>query len=131
MDRRGMDERRGEAEPGAGETPLAEIVDAAARRIMTGLMVAGGVIALALYSRPGPPRYEVDVSGSTVIRTDIRSGTVLACEGQRCYTVVRRGQSLEDGPEEKAALPAPAPEPKALPAPTPAPAAQPTGEPQR
>ena len=129
MDRRDISDRRTDDEPAPGETPLADIVDAAARRIMTGLMIAGGVIALAVYSRPGPPRYEVDVSGSTVIRTDIRSGTVLACEGQRCYTVVRRGQSLEDGPEEKAALPAPAaPEPKALPAP--APAAQPPAEPQ-
>ena len=99
------------------EPPLSEMVDAAVRRIVTGIVIAGAAIALGLYSsRPAPPRYEVDVSGSTVLRTDVRSGTVIACESQRCYTVVRRGQRLEKGPAARP-LPAPPPPPRALPAP--------------
>jgi len=112
-------------EPNDSRAALADAIDLAARRIMTGLVVAGAVIGLAVYSRPGPPRYEVDVAGSTVIRTNVRSGTVLACEGQRCYVVVERGQDLEDGPvAAEKALPAPRPEqPKTLPAADAAPAA--------
>ena len=100
---------------------LPETIDSAARKIMTGLVIGGAIVSLAIYSRPEPPQYEVDVIGSTVLRTDMRSGTVLACEGQRCYIVVRRGQDLEDGPLPKAVA---APAPPAAPA-LPAPAADP------
>lgn len=103
---------------------IAETIDAAARRIMTGLVLGGAVIALAIYSRPGPPRYQVQTTDSGIVRIDTRSGTVLACEGQRCHTIVRRGQRLERRPDAKA-LPAPQPQqalprPATEPAPTPA-----------
>ena len=113
-------DNRDRREERSAEPSLAETIEGAGRRISMGLVIGGAAIALALYSRAGPPRYAVDVAGSTVIRTDVRSGTVLACEGQRCYVVVRRGQSLEDEPLPKA-LPAPQPQPqqKALPAPPP------------
>ena len=101
---------------------LPETIDSAARKIMTGLVIGGAIVSLAIYSRPEPPQYEVDVIGSTVLRTDMRSGTVHACEGQSCYTVVRRGQDLEDGPLPKA-VPAPGP-PAAAPA-LPSPATEP------
>ena len=95
----------------------AEMIDSAARKIMTGLVLGGAIVALAIYSRPEPPQFEVDVVGSTVLRTDMRSGTVLACEGQRCYTVVRRGQRLEDGPAQKAVSAPPGQGAPALPSP--------------
>jgi hypothetical protein len=87
--------------------PLAELIDGAARKIMTGITIAGALVALAIYSRPETPQFETDVIGTTVLRTDLRSGRVLACEGQRCYVVVERGQRLHEGPLQKA-LPAPA-----------------------
>ena len=111
-----MDERADQTTRSAA-SPLAETIDTSIRRLVTGFVIGSAAIALAIYAaRPASPRFEVDVVGSTVIRTDIRSGTVLACEGQRCYTVVRRGQRLADGPATKA-LPAPEPQ-RALPAPT-------------
>ena len=102
----------------SGEPSLADTIDTAARRIMTGLVIGGGVIALGIYAaRPELPRYEVDVMGSTVLRTDVRRGGVLACEGQRCYVLIRRGAQRGDRSAPKA-LPAPAAQPQqALPAP--------------
>jgi hypothetical protein len=99
------------------ESPLADSIDLAARRIMAALVIAGGAIALAIYSRPEPPRYEVDVMGSTVLRTDTRRGGVLACEGQRCYVLIRRGPQRGEAPPEEAPQPQ-----KALPAAQPTPA---------
>ena len=101
----------------SGEPSLADTIDTAARRIMTGLGIGGGAIALGIYAaQPELPRYEVDVMGSTVLRTDIRRGGVLACEGQRCYVLIRRGPQRGERPS--AALPArPAQPQQALPAP--------------
>ena len=109
------------------EPPFSEVVDSAVRRIVTGMVIAGAAIALALYSRPGPPRYQAFAAEGAIVRVDMRRGTVIACEGRRCYTVVRRGQRLERDPLPKAALPAPpaAPAAKALPAPKAAPAPAP------
>ena len=125
------DEGRGER---AGES-LADIVDGAARRIGTALMIGGAAIALAIYARPGPPRYQAIPTGSGIVRVDTRSGTVLHCVENGCYTVVRRGQSLLDREErqkarEKAFGSTAPPAPEALPAPQPqkalpAPAAEP------
>ena len=107
------------------EPPLREMIDLASRRLVTGLVIAGAAIGLAIYARPGPPRYEaIAAPDGRIIRIDTRSGTVLACEGRRCMTVVRRGQRLErelPAPAQPRALPAPARAP-ALPAPAPAPA---------
>lgn len=126
------------SDEGRGERPgesLADIVDGAARRIGTALMIGGAAIALALYARPGPPRYQAIPTDSGIVRVDTRSGTVLHCVENGCYTVVRRGQSLLDQEERQkarakafgSAVPS---APKALPAPQPqkalpAPAAEP------
>ena len=105
------------------ESPLRDMVDGAVRRIVTGIVIAGAFVGLALYSRPGPPRYQAFATEDGIVRVDTRRGTVIACQDQRCYTVVRRGQRLEKAPLPEA-LPAPPPR-RALPAPAaePAPAA--------
>ncbi|HWT13202.1 MAG TPA: hypothetical protein VN231_10655 [Allosphingosinicella sp.] len=110
--------RKEESRP---EPPLSEVIDSAVRRIVTGGVIGAAAIALAIYSRPAPPRFQAFAAEGAIVRVDMRSGTVLACEGQRCYTVVRRGQRLE-----RKALPAepPAPVTKALPAPQAPPAAK-------
>ena len=73
------------------------------------------------------------LSGETetgIVRVDTRSGTVLHCVANGCYTVVRRGQSLLNQSErqkarEKAYGDGAPPAQKALPAPQSAPAEQP------
>lgn len=117
------------------EPPLSETIDAAVRRIVTGLVIAGAAIGLGIYARPGPPRYQAIETETGIIRVDTRSGTILHCVENGCYTVVRRGQTLLDREErQKARAKAfgnAAPAPRALPAPQPekalpAPAAPPS-----
>lgn len=108
----------------AREPTTAELVDMALRKIVTALVIAAALIALAIYARPAPPRYQaVAAPDGRILRIDTRKGTILACEGRRCMTVVRRGQSLV---RELPAKALPAPQPQALPAPAPAPAPSPT-----
>jgi hypothetical protein len=108
-----LDDLEAEDERPPEELSLADIVENAARKLVTSIVIAGGLIALALYFQPSPPRYQAAVGDGRVVRVDTRSGTVIACEGDHCYRVLHRGQELDD-----------APPPKALPAPTPAPAAR-------
>jgi hypothetical protein len=112
---------------------LGEIVDTASRKLVTAFVIAGAFVALAIYSRPGPPRYQAFATEDKIVRVDTRRGTVIACQATRCYTVVRRGQRLEKGPAP-AAMPSPQPQ-RALPAPSaqrapspPAPPSPPTGQ---
>ena len=102
-----------------GEPSIGDIVDGAVRRIMTGIVIAAGAIALAIYARPSPPRYEAIATETGVVRLDTRSGTMIACEAGRCTTILRRGQRLERRPRPPV-LPSPAPAPaqKALPSPS-------------
>jgi hypothetical protein len=106
----------------------AELIDGALRKIITAIVIAAALIALAIYSRPGPPRYQaVAAPDGRIIRVDTRKGTILACDGDQCWTVVRSGQHLAHNPGRPAlpapAAPAPRPAPAAAPAPAPAPAA--------
>ena len=124
------DRRRSEPEPS-----FAEMVDNAVRRVATSIAIAGIAIALAIYARPGPNRYEAFGTEGGIVRVDTRSGTVIGCEGGQCVTLVRRGQRLgpnpniigdEDDDEPRPALPAPQqPSEKAAPAVAP-PAAAPS-----
>jgi len=89
---------------------LNEILDLAMRRIAFAIVVAGGAIALALYARPSPPRYEAFATDAGIVRIDKKSGRMIACEGGRCMTVLERHQKLAPNPnvirkKEPAALP--------------------------
>ncbi|HLL30131.1 MAG TPA: hypothetical protein VK403_03950 [Allosphingosinicella sp.] len=100
---------------------LGEAIDAAVRKITTGIVIAGAIVGLAVYARPGPPRFDAFAIGDKIVRIDTRKGTILACEGQQtCQVVLRRGQRVtrikrSDAPTGTRALPEPA-------APTPPPA---------
>ncbi len=80
----------------------------------TAVVIAGAIVGLAIYARPGPPRYEALVEGDRIIRIDTRKGTILSCEGQQtCQLIVRSGQRLTrvkrtDAPAQPKALPKPA-----------------------
>jgi hypothetical protein len=100
-------------EPGEREPNLNEIVDLAMRRIAAALVIAGGAIALAIYARPRPTRYDAFATPTGIVRVDTSNGKMIACEGGRCMTVLERHQRLAPNPN---VLKKPKPAP-ALPAP--------------
>ena len=144
-DRRyGRDDLR-KAEPGDREISLTELVDGVVRKVVTAIVLAGGLVAIGAYAGGGgdveAPRYQVSAGpDGRFYRVNTDSGTVIACQGEQCAIVLQRGQDLEDslppsvqiqiGPNTRPALPpgqnstAPAqnPAPAAAPAPAPAPA---------
>jgi hypothetical protein len=106
---------------------LGDIIDGAVRRLSTAIAIAGALIALAIYARPGPPTYQAFSTGHSIVRLNTRTGWIFECIDGRCGTVVRPGQRLDRRPPAKA-LPAPAaavPAPTAAPAPAPARSANP------
>jgi hypothetical protein len=113
---------------GAGrerEFSLGDLVDLVGRRIVTAVVIGSGIIGLAIYARPAPPRYQAVVADGQVFRVDTRSGTILSCVEDRCSTVVRHGQSLVRRAHREAPPKADAPPQLPAPAAAPAPAAEP------
>jgi hypothetical protein len=108
-----------DARPEADPT-LLEVVEKAGRQIGTALVVGAAFIALAIYARPGPPRFQAVASGADVVRIDTRSGAMISCSGGQCYSVRKPGDRTEK-------VPPPAPPRAAVPALPPAAPAPPTG----
>lgn len=106
------------------DSAMSEVVDHAIRRISTAVVLAGAIVALAVYARPGPPRFEAVVDGDRIVRIDTRKGTIISCEGQQtCQVILRSRQRVvpvkrSDAPAAAPALarPAPATPPAAAPA---------------
>jgi hypothetical protein len=94
---------------------VADLIDASLRKIVTAIIVAGGLIAIAIWWSPYP-HYQVAVGDGLVVRVNTHTGKVVACRGEVCAQVLENGQHLADH------LPPPAPVP-ALPAPAATPAA--------
>ena len=112
------------------EPSLGDVIEGAVRKIVTGLVIAGGLIGIGLYSQAGPARYQVIAADGRIYRLNTKSGTVIGCQGDRCAIVLRHGQDLEDSieppaPPRQVAPPAPsaAPAPALPPAGAPAPSA--------
>jgi hypothetical protein len=118
-----MTDPRSPSEPDERPLSMSEAIDAGARKVTTALVIAGAIVGLAVYARPGPPRYEAVVDGDRIVRIDTRKGTIISCQGeQTCQLIVKSGQRLTrvkrtDAPAQQKALPKPA-------APIPPPAAQ-------
>jgi hypothetical protein len=114
-----MDDK--DRETGTGrESPLTEALDLLGRRLLIGLCAAGGLIGLGIYAKPEAQRFEAFAANGEVFRLSTKSGTLIACNAERCTTVVRRGQRLTPRQEAKLfeAAPAAAPQsPLAAPAP--------------
>ena len=106
------DPRESEPEPSLGE-----LIEGATRKLVTGLVIAGGLIGLGLWSSK-PSRdsshYQIVAAEGRIYRLNTESGWVIGCDGNRCGIVLRSGRDLEDP------LPAPTP-PRQLAPPTPAP----------
>ena len=110
------DHRYDPSEPASRSPMLGEAIDSAVGKITTGIVIAGAIVGLAVYARPGPPRFDAFAVGDKIVRIDTRKGTIIACEGQQtCQLVLQRGQRLTRI-KRTDALPAPATPPKALPA---------------
>ena len=103
------DNRFDPSDPAPRSLMLGEAIDAAVGKITTGIVIAGAIVGLAVYARPGPPRFDAFAVGDKIVRIDTRKGTIIACEGQRtCQLVLQRGQRLQKIPRTNAVLPKPA-----------------------
>jgi hypothetical protein len=110
------DYRFDSSDPAPRGAMLGEAIDGAVRKITTGIVIAGAIVGLAVYARPGPPRFEAFAVGEKIVRIDMRKGTIIACEGQQtCQLVLQSGQRLQRIPRTKIEYKPAAP--KALPAP--------------
>jgi len=121
------DYRRGGERERDRETSLAEVIDLASRRILTGLVVAGGAIGIGLYAQPGPAKYQIVATDTGIARLNTRNGYVTTCEGGRCTRTLRPGSVDIERQSKTRETPAPAPRP-ALPAPSQNPPAQPDAD---
>lgn len=110
------DNRFGRSEDPSHSTRLGEAIDGAVGKITTGIVIAGAIVGLAVYARPGPPRFDAFAFGDSIVRVDGKTGTIIACRGeQTCQLVLRKGQHLERI-KRTDALPSPAPAPRLPPA---------------
>jgi hypothetical protein len=97
--------------PAEPQLSMSEVIEAGIRRATTAVVIAGAIVGLAIYARPGPPRFEAFADGGRIVRIDTRKGTIIACEGQQtCQLVLRSGQRLTRVKRTDAAAP-----PQALP----------------
>ncbi len=115
---------------------LADTIDVAVRRVVTGMVLAGALVGAGIYLSESaePARYQVTTTNDgRVIRLNTDSGSLVACEGNDCWLLQRGSSGLrerddeDETPKQEAAAPAPAqlPAPQPEAAPAPAPQAQP------
>jgi hypothetical protein len=108
-------------QPDEPPSSMSEVVEAGIRRATTAVVIAGAIVGLAIYARPGPPRFEALVDGDRIVRIDTRKGTIISCQGQQtCQLILKSGQRLvrvkrTDSPA-RPALPGPATPPAEAPA---------------
>lgn len=131
--RRGrMQEREPEPER---EPTLGELIEGSVRKLVTGIVIAGGLIGLGVYGagRSGgggsDMEYQITTSadGQTVYRINTDSGSIVACRDNHCWLMQRGNHDLDDEPpadlpKQNAAAPQPQavtaqPAPAQLPAP--------------
>jgi hypothetical protein len=111
-------------EPAGLEPSTTDLIEGSVRKLVSAIVIAGGLIAIGLYWQPSPPHYQAVAADGRVYRIDTRSGTIIGCQGERCAFVLRHGQDLDDN-----LPPPPAPRQVAPPAPAPAQAPTPAAQP--
>ena len=85
-------------------------------------LIAGAIVVGALilsWGMSGPaPRYELTGAGTTVVRMDVDSGEMIACDMQRCARIQPPDRAktiaalqLQIGGKDEKTLPAPSPKP--------------------
>lgn len=102
---------------GHRESTLADVIDLAGRRIMSGLIAGGLLIGLGLWAQSSPesPTYQMVATDKGIARLNVRNGYVTTCEEGRCLRTLRPGsrdiERDEDGDEVRE-VPAPAAQPR-------------------
>jgi hypothetical protein len=113
LDRDRLRSREPEREP-----TLGEVIDGAVRKIVTGVVIAGGLIALGIWSSGGSDssgsdlEYQIVTSadGAMVYRINTDSGSIVACRtaSNACWLMQRASRDLEDEPPQNVSVPQPA-----------------------
>lgn len=101
----GNDADQGEPGRRGERRDFIELAERLGRSVSAAVVVGAFFIALAIYERPGPPRFQAFAVGSQIVRLDTREGAIIACQSGQCVNVRHRGQDLVK------ALPQPAPAP--------------------
>jgi hypothetical protein len=97
-----MPDQPGESLPDAIERMTGKIVNA--------LVIAAAILALAIYARPGPPKYQAVATGDgRVVRVNTSNGTIVSCDASRCLLVHSGGHSLDRAPKQRPLPPQTAP----------------------
>lgn len=101
------------------ETLLTHLFDNAVRKVVTAIVIAGGLIGLGAYaSGDEAPRYQVTTAGDgRIVRVNTDSGSIVVCEGDRCWLMQRGSSDLDNEPPPRAVPQAPTEARPALPAP--------------
>lgn len=105
------DERSGRRAP--PEPSMTDLAEMTVRKLVTAIVIAGGLIALGLYSQDtAAPNYQIVAApDGRIYRVNTDSGSIVACEEETCALIQRGSGDLADKLPERArpALPAPAP----------------------
>lgn len=92
------------------ELSAGEAADRIATKLTSAIVVAGALIASAIYWQPAPPRYQAVANGAEVLRIDTKTGTIISCAAGQCVSLLGRHQHLSRAaaPASQTAPPAPA-----------------------
>lgn len=126
---RGLLDEEDVREPSRSE--LMDTMEMLGRRIGGAILFAGVAIGFGVYAGGGDveaPTYQAFAADGEVFRVNTDSGTIIACNANRCMRILERGQDLAEdqgstlfkaAPVSVTPLPAPAPQGSqpALPAP--------------
>ena len=104
-----------EAEP---EPTLGELIEGSVRKLVTGMVIAGGLIALGIFgagrgSGGGGSDLEYQIvtsaDGAMVYRINTDSGSIVACRtaSNSCWLMQRGSRDLEDEPPANVTVPQP------------------------
>ncbi len=114
------------------EPTVGELIEGSVRKLVTGMVIAGALIAAGIYGsgRGGgssAPDYQITTSadGQTVYRLNTESGSIVACRANHCWLMQRGNRNLDDEPPEVNVSVAPPVQIQAQPAPTQVAPAQP------
>jgi len=109
---REMSDERGRGRREEAEPSLYDLVDLVSRRLITGIVVAGIIVAFGLWSQdPEAPDYQITAGADgRVYRVNTESGWIVGCDNDNCAILLHDDTDLERGrlPERaRPALPAP------------------------
>jgi len=111
-------------EASGSDSPLADAIDTSVRRIVTAIVIAGGLVGIGAYFSGGDvegPNYQLSTtSDGRIVRLNTDSGSIVVCQDGQCWVMQRGSRDLDDEPptalpkqeEARPALPAPDPAPE-------------------